>query len=90
MPQEHLRILTHDGASESISLIGPQIVMFIPTSADQFFKVIARIYSLVFRRKVVEDLGGSMHACWCEADACFGMGLLRTIHWVTVSESLHC
>lgn len=80
MPKEHLRILTHDGSSEGISLVGPKIVMFIPTSAHQFLKVTARIDCLVLRRQIVENFGGSMDACRGEADFRFGVWFLRTIH----------
>jgi hypothetical protein len=80
MPKKHLRILTHYGSSESIALIRPKIVMFIPTSANQFFEVVARIDSLVLGREIVEDFGGGMDASGGEADTRIHMWFLRTIH----------
>ncbi len=80
MSKEHLGIFAHDSTSEGIPLIRPEVMMFIPSTTNQLFKVVARVDILVVRRKIVEDFGGSMNTCRSEANRGLAMWFFRAIH----------
>lgn len=89
MSEEHLGILAHDSASEGIPLIWPKVMMFIPSSTNQLFKVVARVDVLVVGRKIVEDFGGSMNTCRSEANRRLAVRFLRAIHCEESAEFPH-
>ena len=66
MTKKKLRVLVHDGAGESIALVGAEIVTVTPSATYELFKVIAWVELLVVGRKIVQNLRCSMDAGWSQ------------------------